>query len=106
MGELIPLFRLKVLDPHHPERWAVHDKAPAKARDLRSNRPAGRVASREADAVGPLAALKDHAAPRRRAKLRFFRMFKLLSGAKEEPAPAPLRELDESWRRTHWMRRL
>ena len=51
-------------------------------------------------------AMPDGSAPRRRAKLRFFRMFKLFGLAKQEPGPAPMRELDESWRRTHWMRRL
>jgi len=107
VGDLISLFRWKALGPPAlRERFDRQEKAPPKAHDLRAARPDSRMAGRVLDPMAHLGALKDGTPPRRRAKLRFFRVFKLLEGVKADPSEAPVRELDAGFRALRWQRRL
>jgi hypothetical protein len=107
VGDVIPLFRLKALSFDALRgRFETIEKAPPKARDMRSGRPGSRFEGREQDPMSRLGALKDLIRPRRFGKLRFFRVFKLLVGVKAATHLPVLRELDERYRKTRWLRRL
>jgi len=109
VAEVIPLHRVKTIAAGElAERFPSVEKSPPKAHELRASRPPSRIAGRERDALDGIGAAKFAQRARRHAKLRFFRIFKLLSQLKLEAAGAPssYRPVAERLRVARFARRL
>ena len=108
MHRLIPLGRLRQIATETlAARFGWIEKTPPKARELRE-KPAARVAGREHDVLGGLPAGKFARHLRRNAKLRLFRLWKLVQEPQKRALAddGPLRPLAERLRAIGWMRRL
>jgi len=82
-GEVIPLMRVKLLDPREPHpRLLPIEKAPPKLKEMRLSVPPSRLKGRELDGVGPLCAFKPAHRIKRAPKMRLFRSFKLFTAMK------------------------
>ncbi len=107
--EIIPLRRIKlILADALAERFGPVEKAPSKRTELRYARPLpSRIAGRERDALGGIAPSKFAARLRKNAKLRLFRIFKLLDQFKSLAVPPPVyRPIAERLRVARATRRL
>jgi hypothetical protein len=106
-GEIRFLHRVKVLTPNGaPLRLDAVEKSPPKAREMKFGRGPSKFAGLSCDPVADLRGAKLPHRVRRAAKLRFFRVFKLLNAAKAETNDgAPVRTL-AAGAHDRWMRRL
>jgi hypothetical protein len=109
VADVIPLHRVKIVDTaalaaRFEGAWS--DRAPDKARELRTERRPSRFAGRELDLLGTALPLKLPPRARRFGKLRLFRVFKLFDALKAEPAAASYRPIGDRLRLQRWMRRL
>jgi hypothetical protein len=106
VADVIPLIRVKTIAAMAlAERFPSVEKSPPKARELRPSRPASRIAGREADALAGFSASKFVQRVRRNAKLRFFRIFKLI-GEQLAVEPKAYRPVAERMRIARFLRRL
>ena len=107
-GEVIPLYRVKTIAyAADDKRFELLEKAPPKGLEALNVRPPSRFAGRELDALAGIAQNKFAHRSRMNSKLRFFRVFKLLTALKrEELGEARYRPLAERLRMQRWMRRL
>lgn len=111
MADVIPIRRVKVIATAALAARFLGpdgvDKAPPKARELRSGRPPSRFAGRELDVLAGAPTAKPAARARRHGKLRLFRVFKLFDALKgEETAAEGYRPIADRLRLQRWMRRL
>ena len=110
MGEIISIYRVKTIATAAlAVRFATVEKVPPKARELRARRPESRFAGHEMDAAAGFGQVKFAYRLRKSAKLRFFRVFKLLDEQKAAPGEveaSQYRSVAERIRRIRWMRRL
>lgn len=106
MADVIQLFRVKTLAfVGVPLRLAAVEKWPLRAAQLKHASPRWRLAS----AGDPLAGLGDGKFARRArrgAKLRLFRVFKLIGALKRDVAAPSYRDVGERLRAQRWLRRL
>ncbi len=107
-AEIIPLYRVKTIAYEADDkRFELLEKAPPKGLEAMNVRPPSKFAGRELDALQGTAQAKFAHRSCKSSKLRFFRVFKLLTAAKrEELAEARYRPLAERLRLQRWMRRL
>jgi hypothetical protein len=110
VGEIISIYRIKTFATTAAleARFAQVEKVPPKARELRGSRPESKFAGHETDAAAGFGS-KFAYRLRKNAKLRFFRVFKLLDEQKAAPDEAEAsqyRSVAERIQRIRWMRRL
>ncbi len=106
MADVIPLHRVKTIAAGElAGRFPSVEKSPPKARELRPSRPASRMAGREEDALAGFSASKFVQRARRNAKLRFFRIFKLIE-QQFAGEPKAYRPVAERLRVARFLRRL
>ncbi len=107
MADVIPLHRVKTISAGElAERFPSVEKSPPKARELRPSRPASRMAGREEDALAGVTVAKFAQRARRHAKLRFFRIFKLIEQQFGVGEPPTYRPVAERLRVARFLRRL
>jgi hypothetical protein len=106
--DVIPLRRIKMIVVDAlAERFGPVEKAPPKRTEFRDARPVSRIAGRQRDALGGMAPSKFAARVRKNAKLRLFRIFKLLGDLKSAAAaPATYRAVADRLRSVRAARRL
>jgi hypothetical protein len=106
VAPVIQLHRIKMIVAEAlAARFGSVEKAPPKERELRAARPRWRIAGRELDPLLGFSASKFVQRARRHAKLRLFRMWKLVDDLKVQPAAA-FRPVAERVRVARWMLRL
>jgi hypothetical protein len=109
VADVIPLHRVKIVDTAALAarfEGTARDRAPDKARELRTERRPSRFAGRELDVLATSLPLKLPPRARRHAKLRLFRVFKLFDALKAEAAAPSYRPIADRLRLQRWMRRL
>lgn len=106
MAPIIPLHRIKTIFTRAlAARFGFVEKTPPKTIELRA-KPMGRIGGRTESALGGMQLSKFAQRARRNAKLRLFRMFKLVGDLKVQPAASAFRPVAERLRVARWMMRL
>jgi hypothetical protein len=108
VADVIPLYRVKTIAARDlADRFRLVEKTPPKALEFRRGHRTPRFAGHELEAIAGVSTVKFTHRLRRSAKLRLFRVFKLmLRDLKDGPAVDTYRPVAERLREARWMRRL